>query len=143
MKEDSIKLLEEINTGCQMAINSFHQFREFELRDQVEKMLEQNKDEHTEIQSEAARLLNEFGGERKEPGMMATAMSWITTEMKMLWKSDSTQVAKLMMDGCNMGIQSIGEAISKYPKADEEVVALARKLIKTEENFLSEAEEFL
>ncbi len=37
-------------------------------------------------------------------------LHWITTEMRLMMKGDCHQVAKLMMNGCNMGgIQSIAK----------------------------------
>lgn len=37
--------------------------------------------------------------------MMAAAFSRMSTGMKMLMKDDNRQAAKILMDGCNMGIQ--------------------------------------
>lgn len=48
-----------------------------------------------------------------------------------------------MMDGCNMGMQTMGEKMSQFPQASKEAGALAKKLMKTEEEFLSEVKEFL
>ena len=74
---------------------------------------------------------------------MAAAFSWFTTEVKMLIKDDSTQIAKIMMNGCNMGIQSISEDLNKYTEASEESKALAKKLVKEEERFMKELKEYL
>ena len=47
------------------------------------------------------------------------------------------------MNGCNMGIQSIREQMSKYKGAEEDAVKLANKLIKLEEDMFSDAKEFI
>ena len=59
---------------------------------------------------------------------MASAFSWLSTEMKMMFKDDNNQIAKIMMNGCNMGIQSISEDINKYSNASSESVSLAKSL---------------
>ena len=74
---------------------------------------------------------------------MASAFSWLSTEMKMMFKDDNTKIAKIMMNGCNMGIQSISEDINKYSNASSESVSLAKKLVKAEENFMRDLERFL
>ncbi len=142
-RRDTIELLREIDNGCRMAVSSFEQMQEFDLRADLLELLHKYEDRHCQMQDEAAELLHELGEEGKTPNPMAKAMSWITTEAKMGMKEDATQAAKIMMDGCNMGIQSIGEAISKYPSASDGSVKLARKLIKSEEDFMAEIKEYL
>ncbi len=143
MERDTIKLLEEIDLGCEMAENSFRQIQNYGMADDLAAVIQKYQKKHEEIQKEASKLLHEEGGRDKNPSPMAEAMSWITTEMKMMLKKDGTQIAKLMMDGCNMGIQTIGEKIGQFPQASKEAVALGKKLIKTEEDFLSEVKGFL
>lgn len=88
-------------------------------------------------------LLNEEGRPEQEPGKMASVFSWITTEMKLMIKDDSQQIAKLMMDGCNMGIQSISEAVNDNPEASRESKAAAKRLVKELENFMKDLKPFL
>ena len=49
--------------------------------------------------------------------MMAAAFSRMSTGMKMLMKDDNRQAAKILMDGCNMGIQSICGFRNQYAGA--------------------------
>lgn len=143
MKEHTVKLLEEINKGCLMAGNSFHQLESYEMREELAQILQTYKKEHEDIQKEAAKLLEQYGQEKKKPHPLTEAMSWITTEMKMMKKESDTQITKLMMDGCNMGIQTIGEKINDFSEADKESVALGKKLIKLEQKFVDELKAFL
>ena len=75
--------------------------------------------------------------------MMASAMSWFTTEMKMMMREDSTQICKIIMNGCNMGIQKIGEKLNQHDQASEEAKKVTQKLIKIEEELMSEVKEYL
>ena len=52
------------------------------------------------------------------------------TDIKLLVNKDDSQVAKLAMDGCNMGIQSLSEFINKYEDASSESIAIAKKIVK-------------
>lgn len=143
MKEHTVKLLEEINKGCLMAGNSFHQLERYEMRDELAQILDKYRDEHEKIQTEAEHLLEKLGEEKKKPHPLTEAMSWISTEMKMMMKDCDTQIAKLMMDGCNMGIQTIGQKINEFSDADQEAERLGKELIKLEQKFMDELKAFL
>lgn len=143
MNEDTIQLLKEIDSGCLMAINSFHQLEEYDMPKELSNLIIKYEEKHDVLQKEASKMLHQNQQTDKQPGIMASTMSWLTTEMKMMMHNDSVQIVKIMMNGCNMGIQTIGEDIGKYEKASEEAVKLAKKLIKIEEEFISDLAEFL
>ena len=54
---------------------------------------------------------------------------------------DSSQIAKLLMDGCNMGIQSIGKFLNEYEEASSESRSLAKKLLHMDEQLMKEFNE--
>lgn len=143
MNEDTQKLLEECTKGCRMAINSMEQIKDYVRDDKQLELIESYRNHHEELEEEATKLLEQEGMEEKLPGVMISAFSWITTEMKMMIREDSTQIAKLMMDGCNMGIQSVSEQQNKYGAASEEAMNIARRLVKLDEDFMSEMKQFL
>ena len=45
---------------------------------------------------------------------MASVFSQLTADMKLMIKYDNHQFAKLMMNGCNIGIQSISKYVNEY-----------------------------
>ena len=143
MEEDTRKLLEECNSGCKMAVSSMEQIQDYVTNKELDQVIAKSKENHQKLEAESTKMLKELGEEQKEPGMMVTAFSWFTTEVKMLMKDDNAQIAKIMMNGCNMGIQSISETMNKYDKASKESKALAEKLVKEEENFMKELKGYL
>ena len=143
MNEDTIQLLKEIDSGCFMAINSLHQMEEYDMSKEQHDVLTRYVGRHDDIQKEASLLLHRNSETDKQPGMMASAMSWLTTEMKMMMHNEASQIAKIMMNGCNMGIQTIKENITKYKTASEEAVKLAQKLIKVEEEMWKDSLSFI
>lgn len=143
MNEDTRKLLGECTSGCKMAINSMKQVEAFIKDEKFLDILTSYTEKHEEIENSAANLLAELGKPEKEPSVMSSTMSWVMTGMKMLKEADTHQAAKLMMDGCNMGIQSISEGQNKCPEASTEASDLARELVKIEEDFMEEMKKFL
>lgn len=143
MNNETKELLKECNQGCKMALNSMDQIQKYVTDENLKRLLEEyrGKFEHTEDAS--SRLLESAGIHEMKPKMMASAFSWISTEMKMMMEQDSHQIAKIMMDGCNMGIQSVAEYINKYTQASPESIELAHELLKNEEDFMDELKHYL
>ena len=143
MEKQTICLLDECNSGCKMAIQSMEQIKEYITDKKLLQIIDSYTQKHRELEKETSLQLEEYGKMEKEPGVMATAMSWITTEVKMHMNNDNSQIAKLMMNGCNMGIQSISQCINKNQTASEKSIQLAKRLVKTEEDFMGEMKSFL
>lgn len=143
MNNDTAMLLKECNSGCKMAIASIDQIVNYTDDKKLIFLLNDYKDEHASIMKRSKQRLKEAGMEDEKPNPMASAFSYLSTQFKMTMKNDHTQLAKIMMDGCNMGIQSIGEDIKKYSTADSESKTLARELIRSEEEFGKKMEQYL
>ncbi len=143
MEENTIKLLKECSSGCKMAVKSIAQVMEYVQGKKLGDILSSYDKKHKELDVEVDKALSAYDKEGKEPPMMAEVSSWMKIEMKMLMHADDHQIAKLMMDGCNMGIQSVSEYVNKYHDASGESVAIAKRLIKIEEDFMKEMKEFV
>ena len=131
MEEQTGKLLKECSSGCKMAINSLNQ-----VRDEYDK-------KHKALEEDISRLLEKHGEQEKDPHPAAAAFSRITTDVKLMLHDDSSQIAKLLMDGCNMGIQSIGKFLNEYEEASSESRSLAKKLLHMDEQLMKELKPFL
>ena len=143
MEDNTRKLLEECNSGCKMAIESMDQVGPYVTDEKLKGTIQDYNTKHKELEKESSRLLAQEGESGKEPGMFASAFSWMTTEVKMMARDDNKQAAKIMMNGCNMGIQSITETMHECKEASRESVSLAKKLVRTEDAFMQEMKNFL
>lgn len=143
MQEDTRRLLQECNSGCKMAITSMEQIMDYVTDSGLEQVIRESKVRHEKMEAESAKLLEENGEKEKDPTMMASAFSWLTTEMKMLMKREDSEIAKIMMNGCNMGIQSIAEKMNEYQNAAQESRNLAERLVREEEDFMQRLKVYL
>lgn len=143
MRTDTIALLKECSSGCKMGINSMEQVAEYINDIKLLKVLDKYKEKHEEILKEAIEILHQNGEHAEEPGKIASMMSWISTEMKLMMENDNTQVAKVLLDGCNMGVQTIIEKQHQYKDASKEATELAKNLVQLEEDFREELKKFL
>lgn len=143
MNEDTKNLLKECTAGCQMALGSLDQIKHDITDHKLMELVSAYREKHESFERDAARMLREDGEEEKSPKTMASMMSRCTTRMKLMAEKDSHQIAKLMMDGCNMGIQSVSEYQNQYRNASKEALELAQKLVRAEEDFMEEMKQFL
>ncbi len=139
----TVELLKECGNGCQMAQKSVKQVRSFVTDEKLSDLLESYGEKHSQLEKEVVAMLGKHGSSEDDPPQMALMGAWMSVEMGMLMHPNDQEAAKKMMDGCNMGIQSVSEYVNKYPDAEEEAHDLAKRLIKVEEDFMEEMKAFV
>lgn len=144
MNRDTVCLLKECNSGCKCATNSMEQVTPF-LKDKPElrKLIEHYNDKHIKIGDECHALLNSVDLNEKDPPSIVKAMSWFSTEIKLLMDDTASHIAGLMVDGCSMGIKSLSGYLNQYSEASEDSRKLTRKLIDLEQEFMDELLKFV
>lgn len=143
MDEQTRKLLEECSSGCKMAISSLEQITGYIRDTNLKKLVESYISRHKDLEAEAVKALQDSGNDAKDPGALSSAFAWFTTEMKLTFNDDNTRISKLLMDGCNMGIKTLGERMNTLNQADGSAQSLARKIIKAEQDLMKELQAFL
>lgn len=143
MDEQTRKLLEECSIGCKMAVSSLKQISEYIKDSNLMKLVEDYISRHKELEDEAVSTLADSGNDAKDPGAVSSAFAWFTTEVKLTFNNDNSQIAKLLMNGCNMGIKTLGERMNTLNQADKNAHALAQKIIKTEQNLMKDLQPYL
>ena len=99
--------------------------------------------ERMELAEEVEAALDRFQDDGKEPNVMAEAMSWLKTNMKLTLDESDATIADLMTDGCNMGTKSLRRYLNQYEAADEEAKDIAKRLTAMEEQLTEEMRPFL
>lgn len=143
MDANTIELLKECSAGCQMAMDSVKTMRTYTKDAKLNELLEAYGEKHRDLQSKITDSLHSYGKDESAPSKMAEVMAKAQMNMKMMVHPNDHEVAKLMMDGCNMGIQSVSEYVNKYGDASAQSQDMARKLIKIEEDFMQEMKAFV
>lgn len=141
--DDTINLLKECNAGVKMAIKSFDEVIERVKSLKMREQLEESRKKHEEIEKKTEIRLHEYGSEDKEPNKMATAMAWMKINFKYATEPTDSEIASLMIDGCNMGIQSVSRYFNKYSAADEEVKKMVDDIVKLEQKLMDELRFYL
>lgn len=143
MDKHSIELLQECNSGEKMAISSMNQVLGFVKDEKLRNVIDKYKRKHEELERECEKLLAECKEEGKEPGIVATAFSTISTNIKLALNEDDSKIAEIMMDGCNMGIKSVCKYQNECLEVSKESKSHAEQLVRTEEEFMKELKSFV
>ena len=133
IEQDTIKLLRECDAGVKMGVSSIKEVLDNVKSDKLRDILVGSLREHEELDKEIQKGLDEFGDEGKDPNPMATSMSWIKTNVKLMMHESDKTIADLMTDGCDMGVKSLSKYLNQYKAADERSKDIAKKLIKIEQ----------
>ena len=143
INDDTIKLLNECNAGIKMGVQGINEVIDETENKQLLDVLNKYLQDHKKLGDKTHEYLNRFHDSDKEPNPIATAMSWVKINFKMLQGNKDEQIADVMTDGCNMGIKSIARYLNKYPTALPEIKELVADIIELEENFALDLRRFL
>lgn len=130
---DTIALLKECNAGCKMATSSLEQVIPKVQDENLKQMLEQFDRMHIDLGDSFHVLLNQYDKEEKDPHMMASMFSTASTDIKLMVDPTDKKIAKIIVEGCDMGVNSVHEYLNQYFSANEESKQLANDLIELEE----------
>ena len=143
IEKDTIRLLRECDSGIKMGIKSIEDVVDHVKSNELRELLVDCKNKHNELDERLQKELERFKDEGKEPNVMATAMSWIKTNVKLAAEDSDSTVADLIVDGCNMGVKSLNRYLNEYEAADEVSKDIAKRLINIEEKLAVNIRKFL
>lgn len=143
IESDTIKLLRECDAGIKMGVASIDDVLEYVHDEVLREYLTDCKREHDKLKEQIQTLLDKYHDEGKEPNPMATSMSWIKTNVKLVMDESDETIADLMTDGCNMGVKSLNKYLNQYKAADEKTKDITKRLINLEEKLAVDIRQFL
>ena len=143
IEKDTIRLLRECDAGIKMGVKSIVDVIDNVKSDKLRSLLEKCKAEHEKLETELEVLLTKYHDDGKSPEPMASAMSWVKTNVKMAFDESDKTIADLMTDGCNMGVKSLNKYLNQYKAADEVSKDITKRLINLEEKLAIDIRDFL
>ena len=142
-KNHTLELLRECDAGTKTAMNSIREVLGNINSAALRKALTDSLNKHEYIKNEIDAILRRMSEEGKEPNPMARMMSWMKINIKLMEKPDDKTVAKLMFEGCNMGIQQVSSYLNDFTEADSRSREIAERLIATEDELAGALREYL
>lgn len=143
IENDTIKLLRECDAGVKMGVKSIDDVMDYVKSQSLKEYLNACKDEHQKLDKEINHELERFNDEGKEPNPIASSMSWLKTNMKLIMHESDSTIADLMTDGCNMGVKSLNKYLNEYEAAEEKAKDITKRLINLEERLAIDIRKYL
>ena len=141
--KESIGILKECDAGVKMALASLDDVWEHVQHSELRAILNTTRAQHQSVGREIQMLLEEYGGKEKDPNPVARKMSAMKTKTKLgLDKSDAA-CARVLLEGCDMGVQSLHHYLNRYRGAEVPARALCRTLVAIEEQLSRDMRTFL
>lgn len=143
IEKDTVRLLRECDAGVKMGVASIDDVLPEVKSHELEKILTDCKKEHEKLDREIRTELDRFHDSGKSPEPVAKGMSWMKTNMKLMFHESDKTIADLMTDGCNMGVKTLNKYLNEYKAADEMSKDIAKRLINLEEKLVIDIRKFL
>lgn len=143
IEQDTIKLLRECDAGIKMGISSIEDILDDVKNEKFKGLLEDCRNQHTDLADEMENLLNKYNDDGKEPTIIAKTMSKVKTNVMISYNKSDNVIADLITDGCNNGVKVLHRYLNKYKAADEKSKDIAKRLINFEEKLVVNIREFL
>lgn len=143
MQNETNELLNECNAGIKMGIDSIDDMLPYVSSSRLKEAMTDCKKTHQKLSERTAELLHSNGMPDKEIHLIAKGMSWLKTNVKLSVDSSDAAIADLLTDGCNMGVKSLNKYLNQYSNADKASADVAKAVIRSEEQLVSDVKEFL
>lgn len=145
MREDTINLLKECNSGITMGMSSINNVLPYVKNPEMRNALITCKEKHAKLGEKTHRALAMYDESRNPPHMIAKMMADMRVKSRVMMAMDSKQktIANAMTDGCNMGIKSIYKYLNKYNDANNDSKEIANSLISAEQQLRTELRRYL
>ncbi len=143
MDKDSLLVLDELNKGCSMGIESLEIIEEKATNKTFKRLIFNLIKKYEEMSTKINSLHEiETDEEAKDNSTMAKAMTWGGIQMRTIADSSDSKLAELSMQGLNMGIIE-GRKFLNHGKIDERVLNILREYVDVQEEYVEDFKDYL
>lgn len=142
MNEDT-ELLNYIYQNAKMGIVGIDNIKKDIQDSEFLKVIKEQENDYYEICTKALKWLSNCNVERKNITAMSKLMTFMDAKIKLTKDNSISNIAKMMIEGNNMGIIAITEKLNNYQSADKKIIKLAKDLLKIEERNLENLKKYL
>lgn len=141
--KDNIEFLNYIYQNARMGIVGIENIEEKITDIDLKKIIKEQLNDYEKICEEVIQIFVKHNKKEKDINAMAKINTYLSSNLNLIGKDPNQEIAKLMIKGSNTGIIEITEKINKYKEADENIIKIAKKLLKIEERNLEQLKPYL
>ena len=139
----NIEFLNYIYQNAEMGRDTIKQLIEISKDEEYKKMLQCQLEEYKAIHNTAEKKIEKLNKEAKDINVFSKVSAYIMINIKTLMDKTPSHISEMLIQGSNMGIIEITKKINEYPNADKDIIDLANRLLKFEQNNLEKYKKYL
>ena len=136
-------ILNELNKGIKMGMDSISNVSEKVQDDRFKQDLKYQYDEYNKILNEVNDELTNYDDFPKELNPMQKAMGWMSIQFNTLDDKSNSKISEMMIQGTNMGIIEGVKLLNHNPDTDKNVKDILNEFIQFQENTVEQLKKYL
>lgn len=141
-KNDNVEFLNLIYQNAEMGLIGIDTVLKKVTDEHIAKIINTQRKEYEKFCKEAKSLLENLNAKEEEIPKLKEISSKLMSEIMSL-KSDDKKIVKLMIEGNQKGVIEIQEQLNNKKNINEDIIALAKRLLDTEEHNREEFKKYL
>jgi len=141
--DGNVELLNYIHQNSEMGQDTIKQLVGISKDEEYKKMLQSQLEEYKMIYDTTDEKIKELNKQAKDINVFSKASTYFMVNLNTLVNKTPSHISEMLIQGSTMGIIDITKKIKEYPNADKEILDLANKLLKLEQNNVEECKKYL
>jgi len=139
----NVEFLNYIHQNSEMGQDTIKQLVGISKDEEYKKMLQSQLEEYKMIYDTTDKKIKELNKQAKDINVFSKASTYFMVNLNTLVNKTPSHISEMLIQGSTMGIIDITKKINEYPNADKEILDLANKLLKLEQNNVEECKKYL
>ncbi len=136
-------ILNEINKGIKMGMDSISSIAEKVTDDQLKDDLQSEYNQYNEILNDVNAELGKYEEFPKELNPAQKMMGWFDIQMSTLTDDSDSKIAEMLIKGTNMGIIEGVKLLNNNPETTNEIKNILTNFIQFQENNVERLKKYL
>jgi len=141
--DGNVEFLNYIYQNAEMGKDTIHQLIGISQDEEYKKMLRSQLQEYKMIYDSTDEKLKELNKEAKDINAFSKVSTYAMVNLKTLANESPSHISEMLIQGSTIGIVDLTKKLKEYTDVDEEILALANKLLQLEQNNVEECKKYL
>lgn len=141
--DSNTEFLNYIYQNAEMGKDTISQLMRIVQEKRFKQKLESQKKEYNEIFDLASNKIENSKNTSKGIGTITKVSTYLMINLNTIRDKTPSHIAEMIIQGSTMGIVEITKKLREYVNADKDVLSLANRLLKFEQQNIEEMKQFL
>ena len=110
----------------------------------IKKDMEKHLEKYEEFNKECEKIIKKNNYKIKEPGLMTELMNKMGVNLNVMMDNSDSKIAEIIIQGLTMCTIEMDKRIKEYKdEVDKDIIKLAKKVLKFQEDAIEDMKEYL